>query len=396
MPPLSVDQANVIVLAGDIWKKDNGISWARATWPEHRVVCVAGNHEYYGQQRKSVQAMIRIAARQYGVDFLDNEELIITDEHESVRILGSTLWTDFELFGKDQKHHCMAEGQRALNDFRVIHEGERHFSPQDSIDLHRESVAWLKQKLDEPFDGPTIVVTHHAPCWGSVAPRWQSDPVSACFASRLNHLLDGNKVNLWIHGHTHDSFDYEINGTRIIANPRGYTRYVGGEENDQFNPQLLIDVTPAGCEIVSPGASATPVEPQKMSARQRDAAIWAIDHLDVRTSGETRFVELWALRPDLRMYVQDIVNTNDRTIKEALVPDHVAIMPLLVDDINWLVDEIVKRAPETTRQPRRAGQQPKPVDPDVHGTWDPYVPTQITDELIESVRNGSWKGKNND
>jgi predicted phosphodiesterase len=27
---------------------------------------------------------------------------------------------------------------------------------------------------------------------------------------------------LWIHGHTHDPFDYEINGTRVICNPRGY------------------------------------------------------------------------------------------------------------------------------------------------------------------------------
>jgi hypothetical protein len=34
--------------------------------------------------------------------------------------------------------------------------------------------------------------------------------------------MDGQRAALWIHGHMHDPFDYEINGTRVICNPRGY------------------------------------------------------------------------------------------------------------------------------------------------------------------------------
>jgi hypothetical protein len=48
-------------------------------------------------------------------------------------------------------------------------------------------------------------------------------------------------VQLWIHGHTHDSFDYRLNGTRVLCNPRGYARD-GVNENPMFDPQLVIEV----------------------------------------------------------------------------------------------------------------------------------------------------------
>lgn len=54
-------------------------------------------------------------------------------------------------------------------------------------------------------------------------------------------VLDGERVQLWIHGHTHDSFDYRLNGTRVLCNPRGYARD-GVNENALFDPQLVVEV----------------------------------------------------------------------------------------------------------------------------------------------------------
>lgn len=236
-PPMDADAANVILLPGDIWKGDAGIHWARATWPDHEIVYVAGNHEFYGRNRKVVLASLRIAARETGVHFLDNEEVVI----EGVRFLGSILWTDFRLFGEELRQECMARAAVALSDFRVIHEGVRHFSPMDSVVLHETAVKWLEMKLKrEPFDGKTVVVTHHAPSWGSVVPRFQHDLISACFASRLDHLLGFSEV--WIHGHMHDSLDYVQDGTRLVCNPRGYGRSGGGDENWDFNPGLILEL----------------------------------------------------------------------------------------------------------------------------------------------------------
>jgi hypothetical protein len=135
----------------------------------------------------------------------------------------------------------MKEAARRLNDFHHIRINGRLFTPQDSIDLHEQAVQWLEKKLKyEPFAGETVVVTHHAPSFASVVPRYQHDPLSACYASKLDHLTGLNA--LWIHGHTHDSLDYMIDKTRVVCNPRGYARNAHSNENRSFKPALVITV----------------------------------------------------------------------------------------------------------------------------------------------------------
>jgi hypothetical protein len=73
----------------------------------------------------------------------------------------------------------------------------------------------------------------------SVADRFKDDRLSACFASELQHLF--GKMDLWIHGHTHDNIEYEVNGTRVVCNPRGYITY-HGTENVNFNPSMVVEV----------------------------------------------------------------------------------------------------------------------------------------------------------
>ena len=70
-------------------------------------------------------------------------------------------------------------------------------------------------------------------------PRFTGSPVNLCFASDAEHLLQG--VDLWVHGHTHDSFDYRVGATRVVCNPRGYVRD-GVQENAHFDPALVVDV----------------------------------------------------------------------------------------------------------------------------------------------------------
>jgi predicted phosphodiesterase len=233
--PPSTD-ADVIVLAGDIAKGNKGVYWARETFPDKPIVYAPGNHEFYGARRPETLALLRVASKQNGVQVLDNDEYIC----DGVRFLGCTLWTDFQLFGKYKKPEAMQQGRIFLNDFRVISEVEHdRFTPDRSIELHELSLAWLTAKLDEPFEGKTVVVTHHLPSMLSVVPRFKSDIVSACFASELDNLF--GKMALWIHGHTHDNLDYEANGTRVICNPRGYVT-MSGTENFNFDPKLVVEI----------------------------------------------------------------------------------------------------------------------------------------------------------
>ena len=238
-PALNV--ADVIVLAGDISLRSEGITWARKSFPNQEIIYVAGNHEFYGSQRIHAIERMRNASTENGIHFLDDDVLQLQDPKSNapIRFLGATLWTDFLLFGEDLKSKCLSYGELYLNDFRTIRDGGRNFSPKKSIQLHEKSLAWLQRELESPFDGKTVVITHHLPSMSSVAERYKQDLLSACFSSELAHLF--GKMSLWIHGHTHDSFDYEMNGTRVVCNPRGYVRS-NHAENPEFNPALIVEI----------------------------------------------------------------------------------------------------------------------------------------------------------
>lgn len=230
-------EADVVVLAGDIGNGTRGIAWARQAWPDKEVVYVPGNHEYYRSEIGIENEQMEQAARVYGVHVLNRSEAVIG----GVRFLGAILWTDFGLFGEAERRHAYDAASNGLTDFRLIGYGAQTFKPQDSAELNAADVAWLEGKLKQVVsDGATVVVTHHLPSAHSVVERFKNNLLSACFASNLDRLLGHSK--LWVHGHTHDSFDYELDGTRVICNPRGYARSGWIAENPKFNPGLVVEV----------------------------------------------------------------------------------------------------------------------------------------------------------
>jgi predicted phosphodiesterase len=235
------NNADLIVLAGDIGLRSEGVTWARKSFPQQEIIYVAGNHEFYGSQRCHVLEDIQNACVENDIHFLDDDVLQLQDSKTktSIRFLGATLWTDFLLFGEELKSKCLTHGELYLNDFRRIRDGGRNFSPKKSIQLHEKSLVWLQKELETPFKGKTVVVTHHLPSMSSVAERYKPDLLSACFSSELAHLF--GKMSLWIHGHTHDSCDYQMSGTRVVCNPRGYVRS-NHAENPKFDPSLIIEI----------------------------------------------------------------------------------------------------------------------------------------------------------
>jgi len=80
--------------------------------------------------------------------------------------------------------------------------------------------------------------------------------VSTAFINELPaHFFD--VPVLWIHGHTHTSFDYRVGNCRVLCNPRGYQ--AAGRplpENAAFNPGLVVQVEPA--QVVKSSGCQTP------------------------------------------------------------------------------------------------------------------------------------------
>lgn len=233
--------ADLLVLAGDIHRATQAID-AFADWPVP-VLYVHGNHEAYHEQYGDLLPRLRARAAGSNVHFLENDELVLG----GVRFLGCCLWTDYRLPPFDPQV-AMQEAERTLLDHRKIHIGERLLTAEDALHVHEASRHWLEARLEEDFPGPTVVISHHAPHPLSIHARYAGSIVNAAFVSDLTPLLA--RTDLWLHGHVHDSFDYEIAGARIIANPRGYaanrlsavTPAELAWENPAFNPRLVIEL----------------------------------------------------------------------------------------------------------------------------------------------------------
>ena len=150
-------------------------------------------------------------------------------EYEGIKILGTTLYTDFNLYGEKHKEEYMAYAQKYMNDFRYItlighreykqnRDGTwekllkkrsnsqiRLFTPQDHAYYFNFSLGFLKQKVLEYKNKPIIIVTHHAPSPYCISPQYQGSMLNPAFASNLNQfILENPQIRLWCFGHCVD------------------------------------------------------------------------------------------------------------------------------------------------------------------------------------------------
>lgn len=219
--------ADVLILAGDFV---NGCAAKPArffTWLDAElaalavrpaVLLVLGNHDYYRCRLEDLETFRAAAATRAGIFVLDNESV----EIDGVRFLGSTLWTNFDLFGNTRRRFAMYDAEKGMNDFKLIrHREYRRIKPLDVAALNFKANEFLASALALPYAGRTVVITHFAPHPGSVIPDFETDDLTPYYVNDLGELLEEGP-DLWIHGHTHHCFDYVVGKTRILANPRGY------------------------------------------------------------------------------------------------------------------------------------------------------------------------------
>ena len=215
--------ADLVVLAGDITEGTPGIYWAAKTFPRIPIIYVAGNHEFYENDHPSLLARLEeTAADTENVTFLENRATEFTFHDRKLRMLGCTLWTDYELCGLERAADAMGEAGFRISDHQWIkYRGDR-FWPEHARELHRASRAWLAGELAKGFAGTTIVVTHHPPSGMSISQEFHGNLLSCAFASDLGDLITKFAPPLWIHGHTHHNVDYRVGETRVVSNQWGY------------------------------------------------------------------------------------------------------------------------------------------------------------------------------
>lgn len=233
-----------LVIAGDL-STENGLvdqffSYKAPT--DIPIIYIPGNHEFEGKRvDKALNDMRELLQPFENVHFLYNESVIIDD----IKFIGSTLWTNFELDGMEKVKENMDWAKQNVVDFTYIFTQKENgkyasITPQEMAKMCDDAIRFLDFELrHNPFDGEKVVVTHFAPHKNSIDPLYKRGN-SSYWVNNLEHLMGFSRY--WLHGHIHSSANYNIEGTDVICNPRGYSKMLDLSSNNKFDRELLLPI----------------------------------------------------------------------------------------------------------------------------------------------------------
>lgn len=221
-----METLDCIILAGDVSNRPQ-TNWAPAFHhlakcaPNAIIYAIPGNHDYYSFQFDMEDSLSELAVEN-GV-LLAQKRLI---DLKSIRFLCATLWTDMELgAGFEENSRRVADKMNDYNFIRVAGRGYRRLQPSDTIMRHRDHLAWLEETLATPFEGKTVVVTHHAPHTDVFSPN-HAKGFEAVYASDLGDQIRRFEPDLWCYGHYHQGLDVSAGETQIKNVSLGYPEEV--------------------------------------------------------------------------------------------------------------------------------------------------------------------------
>ncbi len=255
---------DLIILAGDIHSKARGVQWAIDTF-DCPVLYIPGNHEGYGSHWQNTITKMREIAKGSHVHILNNDEIII----KGVRFLGSTLWTAFDAY-KDSATAMSEAGKgrdvysTGMREYKYIRTGAyRKIIPQDTKSWCIQSKRWLLNKFKEQFNGPTIVITPHAPileCLG----RKPSHYLDASYVNDWQEGVDKSNASAWFFVHTHHHMHLYIGKTFLGTNPVGYE----GEYIDDTYKDYIFELDNEG--FIAPNKIDKPILTSEKIITEKD------------------------------------------------------------------------------------------------------------------------------
>lgn len=235
---------DVLVIAGDTHTSATAIgqfvSDLLGRHPHIHVVLIPGNHEYYGKTIDETESQLE-ALRGDRCHVLLNSVAVIG----GVMFVGGTLWANIP---PALRHHHMHDYDRIPELCPAVMESECG----DCVDAIMEA-SWRttttmssnNKSSNNMSSLKLVVVTHFAPSRRSIDPKYGDARLgdNCYFASDLDGAVAGSGAALWVHGHTHTSMDYTIGDTRVLCNPRGYSKGANAHpENPAFVCPLIVDV----------------------------------------------------------------------------------------------------------------------------------------------------------
>lgn len=221
--------ADVCVLAGDICNIESVAECLSAFAFRHKhVIVVLGNHDHFGYTRDEANLFYKREADRINqstydaegyplsgtIHVLDAESVVI----DGVKFSGATLWYE------DVNPHWIDFGM--VTGLATAIKGGLNAK-------HRQFLLEAK---------PDIVVTHMLPAYSTVNGPWVGMSSNNMFVGADEAFIESVGARLWLHGHSHVSYDKMHGKTRVVRNPHGYDREFRFLE--PFDIDKIIDIEP--------------------------------------------------------------------------------------------------------------------------------------------------------
>ncbi len=234
----TVPGRDVLVLAGDVGNATQARAFVLRELEVSPVLYVPGNHEYYSERtRDQIDADWRaLAADQPGLHYLVAEGVTL----DGVRFFGAPWYTD--LWGATPADIDGAwyfrRVELGVQDFHPHWGGAEAWTAARHVNHHHAQT----DRLAAEAGRVDVVVTHWPPTKEAMHPRFEGDALNAYFYNDQPDLVRAIGAKLWISGHTHDAFDYQIGATRVLGNPTGYFAENRQPGPAQFRPDKVVKV----------------------------------------------------------------------------------------------------------------------------------------------------------
>ena len=227
----TVPSRDVLVLAGDIGNATQALAFIRRELDASPVIYVPGNHEYYSERpRDLIDADWRaITADNPGLHYLTGAGV----EIDGVRFFGAPWYSD--LWGTTDPWD-LATVHNGISDFWAPFNGGGEWTISRHINHHLAQTDLLAAQVGQV----DVVITHWPPTKEAIHPIFDGDKLNPYFINDRENLVRALGAKLWISGHTHEAYDYQIGATRCIGNPTGYS----GEHRQSrlFRPDKVVEV----------------------------------------------------------------------------------------------------------------------------------------------------------
>lgn len=230
------DETTVLLLAGDLAEGKFARKFIEDCSARFRhVMYTPGNHEFFNREYYAlINDWKEVADKIENFTFLQDESVMIDD----VKFMGGTMWTDL----RGRCPNAMNRYQFGLNDckrikivnpeldsrkmYKTMKKKGRFWLAEDSVQAFEKTVDFFKNELNSNRGGKNVVMSHHCPSILGLHPHYRkTSDLNDSYYADVEYLFEDYDISAWVHGHTHHSQVYDINGVPVYSNARGYVPY---------------------------------------------------------------------------------------------------------------------------------------------------------------------------